>query len=86
MMMGFGLGGLWLIFMLVFWVGVIVLAIWLVGTLFPRVTSGTSLRQPPTGGQYTPPTESPLDILKKRYARGEITKAEYEEMLQDLVD
>jgi len=27
-----------------------------------------------------------LDIVKKRYARGEITKAEFEEMKKDLAD
>ncbi len=30
-------------------------------------------------------SESALEILKKRYARGEINKAEYEEKKKDLV-
>lgn len=29
-------------------------------------------------------TETPIEILKKRYARGEITKEEYEKMKSDL--
>jgi len=86
MMMGLGFGGLGLIFMLVFWVAIIGLAVWFVGNLFPRVTSGTSRQAPPPAERYTPPTESPLDILKKRYARGEITKTEYEEMRLDLTE
>jgi putative membrane protein len=28
--------------------------------------------------------ETPLDILRKRYARGEITKAEFDKMREDL--
>lgn len=29
-------------------------------------------------------TESPLDILKKRYAKGEITKEQFEEMKKNI--
>lgn len=40
--------------------------------------------------QPSPPreagAETPLDIAKKRYARGEITKAEFEEMKKDLTE
>ena len=37
-----------------------------------------------TGSFGQTPNETPLDILKKRYARGEITKEQFEEMKKDL--
>ncbi len=80
-MMGFGFGGFGLLFMLLFIILIIGLAVWLVSLLFPRQSNSgsTSLRS------YTSDSESPLDIIKKRYARGEITKDEYEEMRGEIL-
>ena len=68
-----GFGG---IFMLLFWVVIIGLGVWLISSLVSRTNS-----QPPSS---LPPTESALDILKKRYARGEITKEQFDEIRRDL--
>jgi putative membrane protein len=67
MMYGFGWMGWWPLVMGLFWVGVIVLGIWAAKALFPS----TAHRE----------TASPtaLDTLKRRYARGEISREEYEE-------
>ncbi len=56
--------------MLLFWILILGGGVWLVQTL--AHSSGSS--SIPAQG------ESPLDILKKRYSRGEITKDEFEEM------
>lgn len=37
-------------------------------------------------GPAAPPTRTPLDILKERFARGEIDKAEYEDRRRALQD
>jgi putative membrane protein len=37
-----------------------------------------------TKGQTPTQTESPLDILKKRYAKGEINKEDFDRMKRDL--
>ena len=76
-MMGFGLGmgGLGLIWMLIFWVGLLALAIWLVSLLFPAA------RKSSPGDRISP---TALDILKERCARGELTKEEYQEMQQTI--
>jgi putative membrane protein len=56
--------------MVVFWGGVIILVIWAVKKLSLRSGGGES--------------RGALDILKERYARGEINKEQYEQMKKDL--
>jgi putative membrane protein len=79
-MMGFGFGFGW-VMMAIFWVVVIGLAVWLLSLLFPRATHSTSAADTP---QRTGALESPAEILKRRYARGEITKEQFEQMRRDV--
>lgn len=62
----------------IFWVVIIGGAIWLISRQFNNGTTNQSTHQ--SANQ----TEMPLDILKKRYARGEITEDEYKEMRRNL--
>jgi len=74
---GFGLIGM-LLYLLTFVgviIGVIFLAIWLV-----RRVGGSGS----TTFNQNPDRQSPQEILKTRYARGEITREQYELMKQDL--
>lgn len=78
-MMGYGYGMSWYghILMLIFWVAVIVGIIFLIRWL---VVSSQA------GGQVTSQgADTALDILRKRYARGEINKEEFEEKKKDLM-
>lgn len=80
-MMGFGFGGLGMIFMLIFWVAIIALAVWLLSNVFPKAVNNLSS---PDGTRRSDLSESPLEILKQRYARGEINREQYETMKQDI--
>ena len=66
--MGFGM-----ISMVLFWVlvilGIVILVKWIAGG---------------SPGASQPPVKTALDILKERYARGEIDKQEFEEKKRDL--
>lgn len=66
--------GIWMLFNMAFWIlviiGIVLLAVWIART------AGRDER-----GKVE---ESALDILKKRYARGEINKEEYEEKKRDI--
>ena len=72
-MMGvFGMGLLMPVFMIIFW-GLI---IWGIVALIRGLSHGDAGRQ----------TDSVLEVLKRRYARGEISKQEYEEKKKDLTE
>jgi putative membrane protein len=70
--LGTGLLGSWLglIFNLAILIGIVTLVVWAV----KRFTSSTG----------SPATQTPREILKTRYARGEITRDQYQQMLNDL--
>ena len=75
---GFGLGGiLTIIPTVLFWALIIGAIVWLVSSLVSRTTKNIPSDMPTV-------SESALDILKKRYARGEISKDQYEDMRRDL--
>ena len=72
-MMPWGSGwGMWLggLWMVIFWGAIIGLIVWGISRLTRR-------------GCWTGDT-SPLDAAKKRYARGEITREEFEQIKKDL--
>jgi len=71
---GYGMGWFWPVLMIVFWIAVIVGIVFLIRWLI------VSARTREHGGFG----ESAVEILKKRYARGEITKDEFEKMRKDI--
>jgi putative membrane protein len=74
--MGYGMGWFGFIMMAVFWIAVIVGIIFLIRWL----AVSTRAR-----GREARPEDSALEILKRRYARGEIGKEEFEEKKKDLI-
>ena len=86
MMDGFGFGGFgWiglilnLVITIGLIVGIVVLVVWLVRRFAPS-------QHETVISQYRPETKpTPQEILQTRYARGEIKRDEYQQMLSDLV-
>ena len=86
MMNGFGFGGFGLIGMILnlvvttgLIVGIVLLVVWLVRRFAPS-QQGTAI------SAYRPETQpTPQEILQVRYARGEISREEYQQMLSDLI-
>jgi putative membrane protein len=70
MMYDFGMGGGWF-GMGLWWLVIIAVVVWL--SWFAR-----------RGRETSPHSESALDVLNKRYARGEIGREEYEQKKRDI--
>lgn len=75
-MMG-GYSGMWL--MPIFWILIIGLVIWAIVALV------RGLSQPSGSNSSSTRPDSALEILKSRYAKGEIGKEEYDEKRKDLI-
>ncbi len=74
MMYGYGFPWMGGIIMMLFWVLILVAVVW--GVVHLARNAGQS--------QAIPRNEAPLDVLKRRYAAGEITKEQFEEMKRTL--
>ena len=70
-MMGYGFGGG--IMIILFWAVIIVFIVWIVKEVGGRNSE-----------RNDPKTNSALNILKERYAKGEINKEEFEQKKKDL--
>jgi putative membrane protein len=68
-------GGGYMWFGWIFWLMLVGVIVWAVITIVNR---------PQGRAQNTQPGESAIDILKKRFAKGEVTKDQYEEMKNTL--
>lgn len=75
MMTGLGMGFSGAIWMIIFWIIIIGSGIWLLATIFPRTNTS------PEGSE---PNDNPLAILKQRYARGELSREEFEAIRHNL--
>jgi len=76
---GFGWGGMFLMLLsMLLWVGVIALVVW---ALIRWMATGTRS----TGSPWTGPTgPSAMEILRQRFARGEIDATTFEQMRERL--
>jgi putative membrane protein len=71
----YGMGWIWAIIMFAFWIAVIVGVIFLIRWLAITMRAG---------GQWARSEDSAFEILKRRYARGEINKEGFEKKKKDL--
>lgn len=67
MMYGYGTGGWWMMLMPLLWIALIAVIVW----------AAVRLIQPQSSGRAEAHRETPLEILDRRYAQGEIDDAAY---------
>jgi putative membrane protein len=67
MMYGYGAGGWWMMLMPLLWIALIAVIVWAIVRLI----------HPGNGGRAVERRETPLEILDRRYAQGEIDDATY---------
>jgi putative membrane protein len=77
MMGNWGMGWFGMIFMIAFWVLIIVGLVFLIKWLIQTTSSGKTSGRVGSGA---------IEILKERYARGEIDQAEFEAKKKDLLE
>ena len=70
-----GFWGLWILFPLLFWGGIVFLIAWTVTRIFPKGRGDDRAEGP---------RDSAEEILRERFARGEINAEEYERSLEIL--
>jgi len=68
--MMYGFGWIGMIFNVAIIIGIVILVVWAVKRF--------------TGGSLSSSGQTPREILQARYARGEITREQYQQMLSDL--
>lgn len=72
-MMG-GFGSWWILVPILFWGGLLALIGWTVARVFPRTRSGSDV----------PRRDNAEEVLRERFARGEVDAEEYERSLEVL--
>jgi putative membrane protein len=82
---GHGMGGPFMaLFGFLFFLLVVALVAWLIVTLVRRGRHYHRAAAAPESAAALPKADDPLEVLRMRYARGEVTKEQYDAIREDL--